>query len=174
MPTLAHSSLIDRSKKFPTHFYESASGNQPVREWILALSVEDRKLVGRDIQKVEFGWPLGMPYCRSRGNGLWEARSDLTGGKIRPGDLRRYRRAHGALAWLPQENAEDSHTGFTTRSQADEPKNGGSSPSSAAGPHVYAAAGSIAQSPIGRSAEQLRGTMKLGLPRCSGVSNCRV
>ena len=62
MPTLAHSSLIDRSKKFPTLFYESASGNQPVREWILALSVEDRKLVGRDIQKVEFGWPLGMPY----------------------------------------------------------------------------------------------------------------
>ena len=40
------------------------------------------KLVGRDIQKVEFGWPLGMPYCRSLGNGLWEVRSDLTGGKI--------------------------------------------------------------------------------------------
>ena len=82
MPTLAHSSFIDRSKKFPALFYESASGNQPVREWLLALSVEDRKLVGRDIQKVEFGWPLGMPYCRSLGNGLWEVRSDLTGGKI--------------------------------------------------------------------------------------------
>ena len=73
---------MDRSKKVPALFYESASGNQPVREWILALSVEDRKLVGRDIQKVEFGWPLGMPYCRSLGNGLWEVRSDLTGGKI--------------------------------------------------------------------------------------------
>jgi len=23
--------------------------------------MEDRKLVGRDIQKVEFGWPLGIP-----------------------------------------------------------------------------------------------------------------
>ena len=44
--------------------------------------MEDRKLVGRDIQKVEFGWPLGMPYCRSLGNGLWEVRSDLTDGKI--------------------------------------------------------------------------------------------
>ena len=74
--------MIDRSKKVSAFFYESASGNQPVREWILALSVEDRKLVGRDIQKVEFGWPLGMPYCRSLGNGLWEVRSDLTGGKI--------------------------------------------------------------------------------------------
>jgi len=53
-----------------------------VREWILGLSLEDRKLVGRDIQKVEFGWPLGMPYCRSLGDGLWEVRSDLTDGRI--------------------------------------------------------------------------------------------
>jgi phage-related protein len=74
--------LIDRSKKLPAFFYESALGNRPVREWILALSLEDRKLVGRDIQKVEFGWPLGMPYCRSLGSGLWEVRSDLTDGKI--------------------------------------------------------------------------------------------
>jgi len=74
--------LIDRSKKLPAFFYESALGNRPAREWILGLSLEDRKLVGRDIQKVEFGWPLGMPYCRSLGNGLWEARSDLTAGKI--------------------------------------------------------------------------------------------
>jgi phage-related protein len=43
--------------------------------------LEDRKLIGRDIQKVEFGWPLGMPYCRSLGDGLWEVRSDLTDGK---------------------------------------------------------------------------------------------
>ena len=57
---------------------------------------------------------------------------------------------------------------------ANDPKNGSSSPSTAAGPPVYAAAGWIAQSPIGRSAEQLRGTMKLGLPRCSGVPNRRV
>jgi phage-related protein len=74
--------LIDRSKKLPAFFYESALGNRPVREWVLGLSLEDRKLVGRDIQKVEFGWPLGMPYCRSLGNGLWEVRSGLTDGKI--------------------------------------------------------------------------------------------
>lgn len=43
---------------------------------------EDRKLIGRDIQKVEFGWPLGMAYCRSLGRGLWEVRTDLTDGKI--------------------------------------------------------------------------------------------
>jgi phage-related protein len=73
--------LVDRSKKLPAFFYEP-SAKRPVREWILGLSLEDRKLVGRDIQKVELGWPLGMPYCRSLGNGLWEVRSDLTDGKI--------------------------------------------------------------------------------------------
>ena len=74
--------MIDRSKKLPASFYESAFGSRPVREWILGLALEDRKLVGRDIQKVEFGWPLGMPYCRSLGNGLWEVRSNLADGKI--------------------------------------------------------------------------------------------
>ena len=74
--------MIDRSKKLPAFFYETAIGNQPVREWILGLSLEDRKLIGRDIQKIEFGWPLGMPYCRSLGNSLWEVRSSLTDGKI--------------------------------------------------------------------------------------------
>ena len=48
----------------------------------MGLSAEDRRLIGRDIQKVEFGWPLGMPYCRSLGSGLWEVRTDLADGKI--------------------------------------------------------------------------------------------
>jgi len=73
---------LDRSKKLPALFYENAKGREPVREWILGLSAADCKLVGRDTQKVEFGWPLGMPYCRSLGSGLWEVRSDLTDGKI--------------------------------------------------------------------------------------------
>lgn len=74
--------MVDRGKKLPAFFFESAGGHQPVREWLLTLSTENRKLVGRDIQKVEFGWPLGMPYCRSLCDGLWEVRSDLTDGKI--------------------------------------------------------------------------------------------
>ena len=74
--------MIDRSKKLPAFFYENAKGNQPVRAWISELSMEDRKRVGRDIQKVEFGWPLGMPYCRSLGDGLWEVRCNLVDGKI--------------------------------------------------------------------------------------------
>ncbi len=79
---MAHLDLLDRAKKLPACFYENANGRQPVRDWVLGLSEEDRKLVGRDIQKIEFGWPLGMPYCRSLGDGLWEVRSNLTDGKI--------------------------------------------------------------------------------------------
>ena len=74
--------MIDRSKKLPAFFYQTPGGNLPVRDWIKGLSLEDRQLVGRDVQKVEFGWPIGMPYCRSLGKGLWEVRSDLTDGKI--------------------------------------------------------------------------------------------
>lgn len=74
--------MFDRSKKLPAFFYQTATGKEPVRDWIMELTEEDRKRIGRDIQKVEFGWPLGMPYCRSLGGGLWEVRSDLTDGKI--------------------------------------------------------------------------------------------
>jgi phage-related protein len=48
----------------------------------LDLPKEDRRIIGRDIQNVEFGWPIGMPYCRSLGHGLSEVRTDLPGGRI--------------------------------------------------------------------------------------------
>ncbi len=56
----------------------------PVREWLIALSSEDRKAIGDDIRTAEFGWPIGMPLCRSiKGRkGLWEIRSTLSGGRI--------------------------------------------------------------------------------------------
>jgi phage-related protein len=74
--------IPDRSKKIAARFYVSAGGNGPVREWLLALDAVDRRTVGKDIQKVEFGWPIGMPYCRPLGRGLWEVRSDLSSGRI--------------------------------------------------------------------------------------------
>jgi len=74
--------MIDRAKKIVGRFYGQPSGRRPVREWILELSRQDRRIIGRDIQQVEFGWPIGMPYCRPLGHGLWEVRSDLTGNRI--------------------------------------------------------------------------------------------
>lgn len=69
-------------KKLQARFFETATGRKPVKEWLLDLTRDDRRVVGKDIQKVEFGWPIGMPYCRPLCHGLWEVRSDLTDGKI--------------------------------------------------------------------------------------------
>lgn len=74
--------MMDRSKKIIGRFYAAASGHRPAREWLLDLPKADRAIIGKDIQKVEFGWPIGMPYCRPLGDGLWEVRSDLSGGRI--------------------------------------------------------------------------------------------
>jgi phage-related protein len=83
VPLLTQSAvMIDRSKKITARFYLTPAGGNPVREWLLELSRDDRRIVGKDIQKVEFGWPIGMPYCRSLGHGLWEVRSNLSGGRI--------------------------------------------------------------------------------------------
>ncbi|PLX44641.1 MAG: type II toxin-antitoxin system RelE/ParE family toxin, partial [Hyphomicrobiales bacterium] len=43
---------------------------------------EDRQIIGKDIQKVEFGWPIGMPYSRNLEKGLWEVRSNISSGRI--------------------------------------------------------------------------------------------
>ena len=69
-------------KRLPAAFYAFQSGREPVRDWLKELDPEDRKIVGEDIKDVEYGGPIGMPLCRSLGNGLWEVRSDLTHGRI--------------------------------------------------------------------------------------------
>lgn len=69
-------------KKLPAVFYCTASGKEPVREWLKALDEADRRVVGQGIATAEFGWPVGMPVCRSLGKGLWEIRSDISHGRI--------------------------------------------------------------------------------------------
>ena len=69
-------------KKLPAVFFASGSGNRPVREWLYSLDEEDRRLIGYDIATAEFAWPVGMPLCRSLGNGLWEIRSSIGNGRI--------------------------------------------------------------------------------------------
>jgi phage-related protein len=69
-------------KNVPARFYQTETGNEPVREWLKQLEALDRKIVGADIKTVEYGWPIGMPTCRSMGKGLYEVRSNLPSGKI--------------------------------------------------------------------------------------------
>ncbi len=64
-------------------FYRTGAGNQPVREWIKGLSIEDRKIIGEDIKTAQFGWPLGMPLIRKLETGIWEVRSNINQGIAR-------------------------------------------------------------------------------------------
>jgi phage-related protein len=69
-------------KIIPAIFYRTGAGAEPVREWLMDLGPEDRRIIGTDIRTVEFGWPIGMPVCRPLGNGLFEVRSTITGKRI--------------------------------------------------------------------------------------------
>ncbi|MCL1960405.1 MAG: type II toxin-antitoxin system RelE/ParE family toxin [Desulfovibrionaceae bacterium] len=64
-------------------FFRTATGSEPVRDWLRDLTVEDRKAIGTDIKTVECGWPLGMPLVRKMEPGLWEVRSDVADGIAR-------------------------------------------------------------------------------------------
>ncbi|WP_067739204.1 type II toxin-antitoxin system RelE/ParE family toxin [Novosphingobium naphthalenivorans] len=63
--------------KIPLVFYQSAAGNEPVRNWLKDLDRDDRLEVGGDLQRVQYRWPVGMPLCRPMGGGLWEVRTSL-------------------------------------------------------------------------------------------------
>ena len=65
--------MPDQRKRLPAVFFRAAMGREPVREWLKKLDKEDRRVIGVDIKTVEFGWPVGMPACKSVGKGIWEA-----------------------------------------------------------------------------------------------------
>ncbi|MFT4192490.1 MAG: type II toxin-antitoxin system RelE/ParE family toxin [Comamonas sp.] len=54
-----------------------------MRDWLRALTAEDRKAIGVDIKTVQYGWPLGMPLVRKMEPGLWEVRCDIPDGIAR-------------------------------------------------------------------------------------------
>ena len=53
-----------------------------VRNWLRGLDEDDRNVIGQDLMRVQFRWPVGMPLCRPMGDGLWELRSDLPNNRI--------------------------------------------------------------------------------------------
>lgn len=75
--------MTDDEKRLPAKFYLlPSSGREPVREWLMDLSPSDKKTIGIDVKTVEYGWPIGMPTCKSLGEGLWEIRSDISDRRI--------------------------------------------------------------------------------------------
>lgn len=69
--------MVGRLHPLAVRFWRSAHGREPVRVWLNDLSADERRIVGRDIAKVQYGWPLGLPLCRAMGDGMWEIRSSL-------------------------------------------------------------------------------------------------
>jgi len=75
--------MVDsRLTEIPVFFYRTEGGIEPVLDWLRSLPPEDRRVIGADLSTVQFGWPIGMPLCRSLGTGLWEIRSCLPSHRI--------------------------------------------------------------------------------------------
>ena len=73
----------DESLRLKVFFFRTRRGNEPVREWLKSLSLEQKRAIGEDVKTVQFGWPLGMPLVRKLEPGLWEIRSNLPSGIAR-------------------------------------------------------------------------------------------
>ena len=71
----------ERNKTLRAFFYRSTGGAEPVRDALMKLDKEDRKVIGTDVKDVEFAWPIGMPLCRKVAT-LWEVRSKISSGRI--------------------------------------------------------------------------------------------
>ena len=53
-----------RRDSLSVYFYKTDSGNEPVRDFLNELSIEDKKSIGADIRTVQIGYPVGMPLTR--------------------------------------------------------------------------------------------------------------
>ena len=58
-------------------FFQTDTGNEPVRAWLKELSKEDCQIIGTNILTVQHAWPVGKPLVDHLGDGLWEVRSRL-------------------------------------------------------------------------------------------------
>jgi len=68
--------IID--KKLKVVFYKTESQNEPVKDWILKLSKDDKKIIGENILTLQYTWPVGMPLVRTIEENLFEIRICLS------------------------------------------------------------------------------------------------
>lgn len=69
--------MIARLEPIPVAFWRSASGHEPVREWLRDMDRRERAVIGDDLRMLQFGWPIGMPLVRKLVDHIWELRSSL-------------------------------------------------------------------------------------------------
>jgi len=59
-----------KTPRLPVYFYRTSGGAEPVRNWLKALPINERRVIGFDLERVQVGWPVGVPLCRSLSGGL--------------------------------------------------------------------------------------------------------
>jgi phage-related protein len=64
-------------RKVELVFFRNDAGSEPVRDWLKGLDGAERRIIGTDLLRAQWRWPVGMPLCRPMGKGLWEVRTDL-------------------------------------------------------------------------------------------------
>ena len=89
-------------------FYQSSSGNEPVRDWLFKLPETNRHAVGLDLQRVQFRWPVGMPLVRPIGKGLFEVRTTFDRRNYSTRTILFSWRRTLRAPWLYQKVAEDA------------------------------------------------------------------
>ena len=73
---------MNKTPEMPVQFYCTEAGGAPVLDWLRRLDKGDRRAIGLDLMRVQFGWPIGRPLVRSLKDGLWEVRSSLPSQRI--------------------------------------------------------------------------------------------
>jgi phage-related protein len=73
---------MKQSPELPVRFYCTEAGREPVLDWLRGLDKEDRRAIGLDLMRVQFGWPIGRPLVGSLKDGLWEVPSTLPSKRI--------------------------------------------------------------------------------------------
>jgi phage-related protein len=58
-------------------FHRTASGAEPVRDWLRGLDQGAKTMIGADIRVVQDNWPVGKPLVDGFGGGLYEVRSTV-------------------------------------------------------------------------------------------------
>lgn len=65
------------TRKIPAIFFRRTGGDEPVREWLIALDKADRQAIGEDIAYVQYKWPIGKPRVDHLRGPIWEVRSKI-------------------------------------------------------------------------------------------------
>ena len=63
-------------------FYSTTSNLEPVKQWLLKLSNEDKKHISQEIKTVKYGWPQIMPVVKTVDQNLWEMRIRISTGRL--------------------------------------------------------------------------------------------